>query len=59
MQTEITLASLLGSAPGPLATAVIGGAMLLAGLYFLVGLAVTAEINQTISVIHQRDTPAR
>ena len=59
MQTDIAMAALLGSAPGPLATVVIGGAMIVAGLYLLVGVAVTSEINKTISAIHQRDTPAR
>lgn len=59
MQTDIAQAALLGSASGPLATVLIGGAMLMAGLYLLVGLAVTAEINKTISAIHHKDTPAR
>jgi hypothetical protein len=59
MQTGIAIAALITGLPGPLTTLFIGGVMLLAGLYFLVGLAVTAEINKTISVIHQRDTPAR
>ena len=59
MQTDLAYAAILGATSGPLATVLIGGAMLLAGLYLLVGVAVTAEINDTISAIHHKDSPAR
>lgn len=59
MQTDIALATLLQTDPGALAATIVGGVAVLAALYMLVGLAVTLEINRTISAIHQKDTPAR
>ena len=59
MHAELALASIAGTAPGPVLMVLGLGAMVLAGLYSLVGLAVTAEINTTLKAIHQSDTPAR
>ena len=59
MQSDIVVASYLGGASGILAGLIVGGVVIVTGLCFVVGLALVADLNQAIKVIHQRDTPAR
>ncbi len=59
MHTDIAQAAVLVGTPGTVQTLVVAGTMTLAGLYALVGLVVTEEINLVIQAVYESDSPVR
>ena len=59
MHTDIAQAAILYSAPGPLTSAVLVAVMFVSGVYALIGIVMTQEMNQTLGAIYERDAPVR
>lgn len=59
MHADLAQAAVLVGMPGPVETLLVAGVMLISGFFSLIGIAATAEINQTIMAIYERDTPVR
>jgi hypothetical protein len=57
VHTDIAQAAILYAAPGPLTSAVLAVVSLVSGVYALIGIVMTEEMNQTLGAIYERDAP--